>query len=90
MLRVICIIKTFRKSENLLQGIVHLSTILHEETDNHILAVTVWAIGQIGKHTSEHAKAVAIANILPKLLEVHYKSFFCNHHSALNCSTLGF
>ncbi|XP_006624170.1 sperm-associated antigen 6-like isoform X2 [Apis dorsata] len=53
------------------KGIVHLSTILHEENDDHTLAVTVWAIGQIGKHTSEHAKAVAVANILPKLLELY-------------------
>ncbi|XP_043599003.1 sperm-associated antigen 6-like isoform X3 [Bombus pyrosoma] len=54
-----------------LEGIVHLSTILYEENDDHTLAVTVWAIGQIGKHTSEHAKAVAVANILPKLLQLY-------------------
>ncbi|CAD1480126.1 unnamed protein product, partial [Heterotrigona itama] len=53
------------------KGVVHLSAILLEETDDHILAVTVWAIGQIGKHTSEHAKAVAVANILPKLLQLY-------------------
>ncbi|XP_029041791.1 sperm-associated antigen 6-like [Osmia bicornis bicornis] len=49
----------------------HLSLILHKETDNHVLAVTVWAIGQIGKHTSEHAKAVAVANVFPKLLQIY-------------------
>ncbi|XP_076390410.1 uncharacterized protein LOC100883620 isoform X1 [Megachile rotundata] len=53
------------------QAIVHLSTILHNEDDNHLLAVTTWAIGQIGKHTSEHAKAVAIANVFPKLLQLY-------------------
>lgn len=56
-----------------LQVIDHLSLILHKETDNHLLAVTVWAIGQIGKHTSEHAKAVAVANVFPKLLQVQCK-----------------
>lgn len=68
----ISIAKIF-ESKYLLQGIVHLSTILYEENDDHTLAVTVWAIGQIGKHTSEHAKAVAVANILPKLLQVCYR-----------------
>lgn len=43
---------------------------LHEEKDDHMLAIIAWAIGQIGKHTPEHAKAVAVANILPKLLAV--------------------
>jgi len=43
---------------------------LQEETEDYILAVTVWAVGQIGKHSPEHAKAVAVANVLPKLLEV--------------------
>ncbi|XP_017884668.1 sperm-associated antigen 6-like isoform X2 [Ceratina calcarata] len=67
------------------KAIVHLSTILHDEEeeqrqrhqqqqqgDDHTLAVTVWAIGQIGKHTSEHAKAVAVAaDVLPKLLQLY-------------------
>ena len=30
-----------------------------------------WALGQIGRHTPEHAKAVAQANVLPKLLEIY-------------------
>ncbi|XP_018373855.1 PREDICTED: sperm-associated antigen 6-like isoform X1 [Trachymyrmex cornetzi] len=53
------------------EGIVQLAVVLQEETDDHILAVTVWAIGQIGKYTSEHAQAVAIANLLSKLLELY-------------------
>ncbi|XP_017767186.1 PREDICTED: sperm-associated antigen 6-like [Eufriesea mexicana] len=53
------------------KGIVLLSTILHEENDDHTLAITVWAVGQIGKHTSEHAKAVAVANILSKILQLY-------------------
>uniref|UniRef100_A0A3B4ZZZ9 Sperm associated antigen 6 n=1 Tax=Stegastes partitus TaxID=144197 RepID=A0A3B4ZZZ9_9TELE len=35
------------------------------------LAATVWSIGQIGHHTPEHAKAVATAHLLPKLLELY-------------------
>ncbi|KAG5345979.1 SPAG6 protein, partial [Acromyrmex heyeri] len=53
------------------EGIAQLAIVLQEETDDHILAVTVWAIGQIGKYTPEHAKAVAIANLLSKLLELY-------------------
>ncbi|CAK9796670.1 Sperm-associated antigen 6 [Anthophora plagiata] len=53
------------------KAIVHLSVILNNENDEHILSVTAWAIGQIGKHSSEHAKAVAVANILPKLLQLY-------------------
>lgn len=43
---------------------------LENETDDHTLAVTAWTLGQIGKHTPEHAKSVADANVLSKLLEV--------------------
>ncbi|EZA50312.1 Sperm-associated antigen, partial [Ooceraea biroi] len=53
------------------KGVVQLAIVLQEETEDCILAVTVWAIGQIGKHTPEHAKAVAVANMLPKLLQLH-------------------
>lgn len=74
---VVCYnILTKIRKKYLLQGIVLLSTILHEENDDHTLAITVWAVGQIGKHTSEHAKAVAVANILPKILQVCYKHSF--------------
>lgn len=44
--------------------------ILEKETDDHILAVTAWTLGQIGKHTPEHAKSIAVTNTLSKLLEV--------------------
>lgn len=49
-----------------------------------MLAITVWAIGQIGKHTPEHAKAIAASNILPKLLEVHTHFFYIT----VNCTNL--
>nr|KAF7420548.1 hypothetical protein H0235_010845 [Vespula pensylvanica] len=51
-------------------SVIQLSTILENETD-HILAVTAWTLGQIGKHTPEHAKSVADANVLPKLLDLY-------------------
>ena len=31
-------------------------------------AAIAWALGQIGRHTPEHAKAVAVTNVLQSLL----------------------
>ena len=47
---------------------------LSEEKEDHLKAAASWALGQIGRHTPEHAKAVALANILPKLLECYLKT----------------
>ena len=41
-----------------------------ENEDQHILAITIWALGQIGKHSSDHAKAIAMENIFLTILEV--------------------
>lgn len=38
-------------------------------SSNHVKSAAAWAIGQIGRHSSSHAKAVANANLLPKLME---------------------
>ena len=37
-------------------------------------AATAWALGQIGRHTPEHAKAVATASVLPTLLQLFLKN----------------
>lgn len=47
---------------------------LAEERDDHIQAAGAWALGQIGRHTPEHAKAVAVANVLPKLLHCYLRA----------------
>jgi 3-methyladenine DNA glycosylase AlkD len=56
------------------KGVVQLAISLEEETEDHVLAAACWALGQIGRHTAEHAKAVAGANVLPRLLELHLAS----------------
>lgn len=56
------------------KGAVQLSVTLSEETEDHVLAATAWALGQVGRHTPEHAKAVASTNVLPKLLELNSRS----------------
>ena len=43
-----------------------MAIILSEEQEDHIKAATVWALGQIGGHTPEHAKAIAVSNVLPR------------------------
>lgn len=58
------------------QAVVHLAIVLQQETDDHILAITAWALGQIGKHSAEHAKSISAANLLPKLLEVTSSKIF--------------
>uniref|UniRef100_A0A672KEM6 Sperm associated antigen 6 n=1 Tax=Sinocyclocheilus grahami TaxID=75366 RepID=A0A672KEM6_SINGR len=56
-------------AENL--GVPQLAICLEEEQEDHIKAATAWSFGQIGRHTPEHAKAVAVANVLPKLLNLY-------------------
>uniref|UniRef100_A0AAY4A172 Sperm-associated antigen 6 n=1 Tax=Denticeps clupeoides TaxID=299321 RepID=A0AAY4A172_9TELE len=53
------------------RGVSQLAICLVEEPEDHIKAATVWAFGQIGRHTPEHARAVASANVLPKLLDLY-------------------
>ncbi|XP_047468190.1 sperm-associated antigen 6 [Mugil cephalus] len=53
------------------KGVPQLALCLSEESEQHIKAAAVWSIGQIGYHTPEHAKAVATANLLPKLLQLY-------------------
>lgn len=47
-----------------------LAVTLMEEQECHIKAAAAWALGQIGRHTPEHAKAIAVANVLPRLLQL--------------------
>lgn len=58
----------------LLQGVPQLALCLFEETEDHIRGATAWSLGLIGCHTSEHAKTVALTNVLPKMLEYYMDS----------------
>lgn len=53
------------------KGVTPLVSCLVSEEIDHILAATVWTIGQIGRHSADHAKAVCDANVLPKLLGLY-------------------
>lgn len=53
---------------------VQLSIALSEEPEGYIQGAIAWALGQIGRHTPEHAKAVAVANVLPRLLQCYLRT----------------
>ncbi|XP_069705435.1 sperm-associated antigen 6-like [Periplaneta americana] len=53
------------------QGVVELTTAMIDESEDHVISAIVWALGQIGKHTPEHAKSLAVANTFPTLLQMY-------------------
>lgn len=53
------------------KGVPQLAACLSEEPEDHIKAAAAWALGQVGRHTPEHAWAVAITNVLPVLLALY-------------------
>ena len=60
---------TYRTIASLLgTGVVPLYTALVEEPEDHIKSAAAWALGQIGRHSPDHAKALADAGVLPKLV----------------------
>lgn len=71
-------------------GVPALSHALHNEGESHIRAAASWSLGQIGRHTPEHARHVAEANVLPDLLactmdpaasdDLRAKVCACIHH----------
>lgn len=48
-----------------------MAIVLCEEEEDHMQAAAAWSLGQIGRHTPEHAKAIAQTNVLPKLLQMY-------------------
>jgi hypothetical protein len=56
------------------KGVIALAIALAEECEDHVQAAAAWALGQIGRHTPEHSKAVAQANVFPRLLACYLKN----------------
>ncbi|KAJ3142054.1 Sperm-associated antigen 6 [Physocladia obscura] len=54
----------------LAKGVPPLSQALVTETEEHIKAACAWSLGQIGRHSPDHAKTLADNAVLPKLLKV--------------------
>lgn len=43
---------------------------LESPDEDHVTAGTAWALGQLGKHSPEHAKTLAEAGVYPLLLQL--------------------
>jgi 3-methyladenine DNA glycosylase AlkD len=53
------------------KGIPPLKDALINEPEDHLQAAAAWSLGQIGRHTPDHAKALAEADVLRRLLAVY-------------------
>jgi HEAT repeat protein len=51
------------------RAILPLSNALATSISDQVKSTTCWTLGQIGKHTSDHSRAVSEANVLPRLIE---------------------
>lgn len=52
-------------------GILPLKDALLNETEDYIRAAAAWSLGQLGRHSPDHAKALANADVFSKLIEVY-------------------
>merc|ERR1711865_617649 len=52
------------------QGIIPLKDALVNESEDHIKAAAAWSLGQIGRHTPDHAKALAQMDCFRRLIDV--------------------
>lgn len=43
---------------------------INEETEDHLKSATAWTLGQVGRHTPDHAKAVADTGVLSVLVSL--------------------
>merc|ERR1711916_253474 len=53
------------------KGVSPLLDALVREPEDHIKAASAWSLGQIGRHSPDHAKALAVQNAFAKLLAVY-------------------
>jgi len=51
------------------KGVNVLKQALNTEPEDHIKAAAAWSLGQIGRHSPDHARAIAEANLLLDLLK---------------------
>lgn len=52
-------------------GIIPLKDALQNEPEDHMKSAAAWSLGQIGRHTPDHAKAIAQSDVLRILIEVY-------------------
>jgi hypothetical protein len=52
-------------------GVAALKDAILEDPEDHLKAAAVWALGQVGRHSATHARAVAEADTLRHVLSLH-------------------
>lgn len=55
------------------KGVEVLKEALLKEPEDHLKAATVWTLGQVGRHTPDHAKALAEAGIMQPMVVLHVR-----------------
>lgn len=55
------------------KGVPALKDALINEAEDHIKAATVWTLGQIGRHTPDHARALADGGVLQPMVALHVR-----------------
>lgn len=53
------------------KGVPALKDAVINEPEDHIKAATVWTLGQVGRHTPDHAKALAEGGVLQPMVALH-------------------
>lgn len=53
------------------KGIAPLKDALINEPEDHLKAASAWSLGQIGRHSPDHAKHLAEADVPSRLLAVY-------------------
>lgn len=53
------------------KGITPLKNALINEPEDFLKAAAAYTLGQVGKHSPEHANNLALADVLSRLLAVH-------------------
>lgn len=51
------------------KGVAPMKQALEEEKEDHIRAAAAWSLGQMGRHTPDHARALAEADVMRVLLD---------------------
>jgi len=53
------------------KGVPPLKDAMINEPEDHVKAAAAWSLGQIGRHSADHARALAEADVLRRLLAVY-------------------
>jgi len=56
------------------EGVTPLKKSLEDEKEDYIKAAAAWSLGQVGRHTPDHAKALALADCFRPLIRTYAKT----------------